>query len=105
MTPDGERTIGELGRAIDTLIDAIRELRAEIAALPSRFVPRETWELSQGANRVDIDRNALAITELEKRMERTELDTNNRVRNWIVVAITAFVSPLVVIAITTAMQR
>ncbi len=97
--------MGEIGRAIDTLIDAIRELRQEIAGLPSRFVPRETFELAQGANRVEIDRNSRDIAEIDKTLAQMKQEQSNRTRQYFIVAITALLGPLFVVLVSYALTR
>ncbi len=105
MAPDGDRTLGELGRAIDQLTRAIQELHKKIDALPERFLPRGEWELAQGANRIDIGKVENDIHNLTMLVRDIQHDAAAKFRQIVLVGVSAFVAPLVVWAMTVAMQR
>jgi hypothetical protein len=95
MAPD-DRSLGEIGRGLDRLRDAVDRMNVKLDALPGQFVPRETWEIAQGSNRVDIGTLTTQMAALDKKMDEAESEAARRFRSNVVFLITSLLAPIVV---------
>lgn len=102
---DDDRSIGELVRTQEAILEQVRGLAAKFDGLSTTYTPREVYDLGIGGVKIDIRRIDEENTKTDGKITALEAEINKRFRQSVTLTISAIIGPVTVALILYVLSQ